>query len=279
MNPDSAKSKGCCGGIANIETGKDIHLKGNTLISLKDKELLFFEPGGSSLDDGALYLALNSTFPPSTLISIPNANYGSENFSGINDNRPFGGDINNNRTLAVGDFTNLGFGEHTVITGVTGDDLTTTTSATLYTVYASTGRAYLEQEAITRKTGDADIFQGSITYSAGDANLISGALLKPGSTGDALASFGAYAEVAGYTGNINTLVNARGFTGGGDILLRLQSVLDNGASITEIIMSPDSIVINGLNEYANDGLADSDSDLPSNGLYKITGDRAIYQKP
>lgn len=34
-----------------------------------------------------------------------------------------------------------------------------------------------------------------------------------------------------------------------------------------------------LPEYVNDAAADADADLESNSLYKITGDRAIYQKP
>ena len=31
--------------------------------------------------------------------------------------------------------------------------------------------------------------------------------------------------------------------------------------------------------YASDGLADADSNLPSGGLYKLTGNRTIFQKP
>jgi hypothetical protein len=34
-----------------------------------------------------------------------------------------------------------------------------------------------------------------------------------------------------------------------------------------------------LTEYANDAAADADSDLPSGAFYKVTGDRAVYQKP
>lgn len=39
------------------------------------------------------------------------------------------------------------------------------------------------------------------------------------------------------------------------------------------------IQINNIPTYANDAAADADADLPSGGLYQITGDRTLYIKP
>ena len=52
--------------------------------------------------------------------------------------------------------------------------------------------------------------------------------------------------------------------------------LDGGGINSDVDLR---IVIPDLPEYANDAAADADANLPSGGLYKVTGDRTVYIKP
>lgn len=52
-----------------------------------------------------------------------------------------------------------------------------------------------------------------------------------------------------------------------------------GANGTVFRITPYSVVIESPPEYANDGAADADSNLPSGGVYTLTGDRTLYIKP
>jgi hypothetical protein len=40
-----------------------------------------------------------------------------------------------------------------------------------------------------------------------------------------------------------------------------------------------NVAVFNFNEYVNDAAADADTDLPSRSLYKITGNRTVFQKP
>ncbi len=52
-----------------------------------------------------------------------------------------------------------------------------------------------------------------------------------------------------------------------------------GSGNTKILQIDNKTIFAILPEYANDAAADADATLPVGGLYKVVGNRAIYQKP
>ncbi|MFY1047173.1 hypothetical protein [Chryseobacterium sp. GP-SGM7] len=90
-------------------------------------------------------------------------------------------------------------------------------------------------------------------------------------------------------GNENQALNPvnKLVVGSGNVqIINLPSI--SGATSDKIVVADTGGVLRTINfsqltqaipQYANDAAADADSGLPSGGFYKITGNRAVYQKP
>ena len=146
--------------------------------------------------------------------------------------------------------------------------------------FNNTGGGFIAGALNNMTNNNSSAILGEFNTVYGDASGISGALVG-GSTNTDSAS---YSFIAGRNNVINPSGTYGVALGAGNTVGHSNSfALGNGAVTTKpyqlVANFPGGVVFAPLPSYASDAAADADGTLPSGSLYKLTGSRAVFQKP
>lgn len=181
--------------------------------------------------------------------------------------------------IGAGDLSGLGpsFGKYAAIVGVLGNDLTTSTGATAYSVRAqSDNYVYIEHEAISRHSGGANMFHASLGYADGDISSTFASILKSGSTANAAVYVGSGVEASGtLPGDAVTQVHA--FTDLGTATLNLTAGVFGSGGNSKITLTEGNINISNIPTFADDSAAGAGG-LTTGDIYITTSDNKLTVK-